>query len=373
MAAQELVNVVSDAGAGFRLLSWSSNLLQDQARAAGNTSDALEGDTQLQELLFEHQQLAQTSGSYSDDQLFISSVDLWKALQACDSLKRQASSIQASGMVEQLACVMDEMAASISKRLSAGTSASSKERLAELHAREMRAVKDRAEMEGQLAADRIERAHQMEAIKAAQARSQAELAALEADAAQAKASLGDQAESLRESARLAFLDAERAAEAEISRLEKALSSSLSQARDSEAGLRKKRTKALAELQMWQQRHTEEVGEKEREAQEESGLMAQAMQACQMAERGHAALLAERQAFEEAAAEAVQAKQRAVLAVFRSGRAATKIQRAWKSYLLRKAAADNPKASKKAADKDGKGKGGDKGKAGDAKAKPKGKK
>ncbi len=58
-----------------------------------------------------------------------------------------------------------------------------------------------------------------------------------------------QAESVRESARLAFLDAERAAEAEISRLEKALSSSLSQARDSEAGFRKKRTKALAELQV----------------------------------------------------------------------------------------------------------------------------
>ena len=58
-----------------------------------------------------------------------------------------------------------------------------------------------------------------------------------------------QAESLRESARLAFQDAERAAEAEISRLEKALSSSLSQARDSETGLRKKRTKALAELQV----------------------------------------------------------------------------------------------------------------------------
>ena len=54
---------------------------------------------------------------------------------------------------------------------------------------------------------------------------------------------------MRESARLAFQDAERAAEAEISRLEKALSSSLTQARDSEAGLRKKRTKALAELQV----------------------------------------------------------------------------------------------------------------------------
>ena len=58
-----------------------------------------------------------------------------------------------------------------------------------------------------------------------------------------------QAESVRESARLAFQDAERAAEAEISRLEKALGFSLSQARDSEAGLRKKRTKALAELQV----------------------------------------------------------------------------------------------------------------------------
>ena len=77
-------------------------------------------------------------------------------------------------------------------------------------------------------------------------------------------------------------------------------------------------------------------------------------------------------------QAVQARQRAILAVFRSGRAAAKIQRAWKSYLLRKAAADNPKASKKAADKDGKGKAGDKDKkgkaaAGDSKAKPKGKK
>ena len=58
--------------------------------------------------------------------------------------------------------------------------------------------------------------------------------------------------------------------------------------------------------MWQQRHAEEVGEKEREAQEESSLMAQAMQACQVAERGHAALLAERLAFEEAAAEVCSA-------------------------------------------------------------------
>ncbi len=56
------------------------------------------------------------------------------------------------------------------------------------------------------------------------------------------------------------------------------------------------------MQMWHQRHTEEVGEKEREAQEENSLMAQAMQASQTAERGHAALLAERLAFEEAAAE-----------------------------------------------------------------------
>lgn len=47
-------------------------------------------------------------------------------------------------------------------------------------------------MEAQLAADRVERAQQIEAVKAAQARSQAELAALEADAAQAKASLVDQ-------------------------------------------------------------------------------------------------------------------------------------------------------------------------------------
>ena len=75
-------------------------------------------------------------------------------------------------------------------------------------------------------------------------------------------------------------------------------------------------------------------------------------------------------------QAVQEKQRAILAVFKRGRAATKIQRAWKSYLARKASAEKP--SKKAADKDGKGKGGDKDKKGkaaaaDAKAKPKAKK
>lgn len=56
----------------------------------------------------------------------------------------------------------------------------------------LQAVKERAEMESQLAADRVDRAQQLEAIHAAQARSQAELAALEADAAQAKAFLADQ-------------------------------------------------------------------------------------------------------------------------------------------------------------------------------------
>ncbi len=54
------------------------------------------------------------------------------------------------------------------------------------------AVKDRAELDSQLAADRADRAQQIEAITAAQARSQAELAALEADAAHAKASASDQ-------------------------------------------------------------------------------------------------------------------------------------------------------------------------------------
>ncbi len=77
-------------------------------------------------------------------------------------------------------------------------------------------------------------------------------------------------------------------------------------------------------------------------------------------------------------QAVQAKQRAVLAVFRRGRAAMRIQRTWKAYLARKSSLENTKTSKKAADKDAKGKAGEKDKkgkaaAGDAKAKPKGKK
>lgn len=41
----------------------------------------LKAEPKLQEVLLDHQHLAQTSSSYSDEQLFVSSLDLWKALQ----------------------------------------------------------------------------------------------------------------------------------------------------------------------------------------------------------------------------------------------------------------------------------------------------
>eukprot|EP00197_Chlamydomonas_leiostraca_P010854 CAMPEP_0202879782 /NCGR_PEP_ID=MMETSP1391-20130828/34099_1 /ASSEMBLY_ACC=CAM_ASM_000867 /TAXON_ID=1034604 /ORGANISM="Chlamydomonas leiostraca, Strain SAG 11-49" /LENGTH=307 /DNA_ID=CAMNT_0049562183 /DNA_START=172 /DNA_END=1095 /DNA_ORIENTATION=+ len=299
------------------------------------------------------QLLAASKSSLVGDHLTQSSLELARMLKKSPGLQRlQTLHTERSPGMSQVTNFFERLRSHTQKRLTTTVEedASNREYYEEVRAREEKAVAEKTGLEQKLRLQQVELARAAAAVQSAEDKTRAELHEVASSTASTRGAIQGDAVQTRTNDADSYAGEHDNLSKELAAAKAELQRARDEHKEVEAGLRKAKKRAQQDVESVITDYDTDVGSKDGEYQAALAEYNEVLRQLEEYTRGHAQLVAERLAYEEAERIREEERLERLRVQISRSHAARVIQRAWRAYKARKAAELKKKKKAEAAAK-----------------------